>query len=92
MEFNDKDFKVGDTVWYNDGFKERLSGTVHKILTAEELGFHEDHYVILVSTHIDDYLIIRPTRLVYATKEIDREQMHKTMRKIKQMFSGPINI
>lgn len=69
---NKHDFKVGDTVWYNDGFKERLSGTVHKILTAEELDFYEDYYVILVSTHVDDCLIMRPKGCVFATKEPEK--------------------
>lgn len=86
MYKNTRDFKVGDTVWYNDGFKERLSGTVHKVLTAEELNFYDVHYLIMVHTHLDDYLIIRPKSLTYATKEIDIEEANKRIRRIKQMF------
>lgn len=83
---NTQDFKVGDTVWYNDGFKERLSGTVHKVLTAAELDFYEDHYLIMVSTHIDDYLIIRPKHCVFATKELDRLAMEQKYKQLKQLF------
>lgn len=90
MYLNSQDFKVGDTVWYNDGFKERLSGTVYKVLTAEELNFYDDHYLIMVHTHIDDYLIVRPKGLTYATKEVDMEEAKKSMQRIKQMFSGPM--
>ena len=70
--YNTQDFKVGDTVWYNDGFSHRFDGKVHKVLTAEELDFYEDHYLIMVSTHIDDYLIIRPKHCVFATKEPEK--------------------
>lgn len=66
--FNTNDFVVGDTVWFNAGYTERLSGIIHKVLTSKELDFNEDHYIILVSTHIDDYLEIRPKSLVYRTK------------------------
>lgn len=81
------DFKIGDTVWYNDGQRERLSGTVHRILTAAELDFYEDHYLIMVSTHIGDYLIVRPKSLTFATKEKDRLEYERVYREVKELFN-----
>lgn len=67
--YNTQSFNVGDTVWYYNGQEPKLSGTVHDVYPADHVFFNEEHYIIMVSTHVGDYLIIRPKMLVFATKE-----------------------
>lgn len=89
MELNNKqDFKVGDTVWYHDGFTHRLDGIVHKVLTAEELDFYEDHYLIMVSTQIGDYLIIQPKHSIFATKEPERLAFEQKFREVAELYKS----
>lgn len=54
-----KQYAVGDTVWYANGEAQKLQGRVVLVLPENTVPGYEEHYVIEVTTHVDDYLILR---------------------------------
>ena len=87
MEINNN-FVVGDTVWFNIGGRERIDGKVVKIIPKEELGYHEEHYIIEVSSQVGAFLEISTKSLTFATKEPDRLTMEQKFKELKQLFKN----
>lgn len=62
-------FKVGQTVWIDNGHRDRFSGEVVQIIPEGVIKHYGTHYVIEVFTNIDDYLQIRDEDTVYETAD-----------------------
>lgn len=62
-------FQIGQTVWIDNGHRDRFCGQVVQIIPANTIKDYETHYIIEVSTNLADYLQIREESLVYETKD-----------------------
>lgn len=85
---NEPKFQLGQTVWIDNGHKDRFFGQVVQIIPADTIKDYGTHYIIEVSTSIGDYLQIRQEEIVYETQD---EPSH-IKKRIARFAGFPISI
>lgn len=66
------EFKVGDTVYIANnvvGTTECYAAYVTEVLEDKQTGGLGRHYVVIIRTHIDDYLQVREAQFCFRSKE-----------------------
>jgi hypothetical protein len=62
-------YKVGDTVWYFQGHKEKIGGNIIHVIPAGTMpGVFENYYVIDQFNNVDQIIVIYPENTLSLTQ------------------------